>query len=86
LLNSAATMTIMCYALFTVTSGKNPSLVVTLPFVYFAIMHYKRLVIVRGGGEEAEKILLKEYPIIICIFLWLVTYLAICYADINFFR
>ena len=64
LLNSAATMAILCYALFTVTSGKNPTLVVTLPIVYYAVMHYKRIVMVRQDGEEPEKILVKERRIL----------------------
>ena len=38
-------MTVVCYALFTTTSGKNPTLVVTIPIVFFAVMHYTRLVV-----------------------------------------
>src|SRR5688572_6531053 len=38
LVNSMATLAIMCYALFTVTSGKNPSLVITVPIVVYAIL------------------------------------------------
>ena len=86
LLNSAATMAILCYALFTVTSGKNPTLVVTLPIVYYAVMHYKRIVMVRQDGEEPEKILVKERRILALILLWLVAYIIIDYGNIHLFR
>ncbi len=86
LLNSAATMAILCYALFTVTSGKNPTLVITLPLVYYAVMHYKRIVMVRLDGEEPEKILVKERRILVLILLWLVTYVIIDYGNIHLFR
>ncbi len=46
LLNSAATIAIISYALFTVASGKNPSLILSLPFVYYGVISYKRLVTV----------------------------------------
>ncbi len=86
LLNSAATMAILCYALFTVTSGKNPTLVVTLPIVYYAVMHYKRIVMVRQDGEEPEKILVKERRILALILLWLVAYVIIDYGNVHLFR
>ena len=86
LLNSTATMTIMCYALFTITSGKNPSLVVTVPIVYYAVMHYKWLVTVLAGGEEPSRILLQDYPLKFSLLIWLVSYLLIIYFDIHLFN
>ena len=86
LLGSAATMAIMCYALLTVASDKNPTLVVTLPIVYYAIMHYKRRVMVGASGEEPEMILLRDVRILGSIFLWLVAYVAIEYFDIWLFQ
>jgi 4-hydroxybenzoate polyprenyltransferase len=77
LFNESATMTVMSYALFTVTSGKNPSLVVTLPLVYYCILHYKRLVMIRREGEEPERILLKDVRIWLCVLLWLALYVWI---------
>lgn len=86
LLNSAATMAILCYVSFTVTSGKNPTLVITLPTVYHAIMHYKRIVMVYQDGEEPEKIPVKKCRILVLILLWLVTYIAFDYGNIHLFR
>jgi len=86
LINSSATMTLLCYALFTVLSGKNPTLIATLPIVYYAIMHYKRMVIIFEIGEEPDMILLKNRRIIISILIWLATYFAIIARDIQLFR
>jgi len=86
LLSTAASMTILSYALFTVESGKNPTLILTLPIVYYAIMHYKRLVMVSEYGEEPDKILLKDRLIPGLILLWLVTYFVIEYSGIRLLR
>ncbi|MGF1492379.1 MAG: UbiA prenyltransferase family protein [Microcoleaceae cyanobacterium] len=86
LLNSTATMTIMCYSLFTITSGKNPSLVMTVPIVYYAVMHYKRLVTVLASGEEPDQILLQNRILKISILIWLLSYLLILYFDLQIFR
>jgi 4-hydroxybenzoate polyprenyltransferase len=56
LIDSTATATVLFYALFTVLSDKNPTLVLTVPVVYYGIMRYKSLVMIRGGGEEPEMI------------------------------
>lgn len=86
LLSSSATMTIMSYALFATTSGKNPSLIVTLPIVYYAVMHYKRLVMVSQIGEEPERILFEDWRIIVSILSWLVLYLFIWRWEIHIIR
>jgi 4-hydroxybenzoate polyprenyltransferase len=86
LVNSSALMALMCYALFTTTSGKNPSLVVTVPIVFFAIMHYKRLVLLLNFGEEPDRILLRDRAIQISIGLWLLTYFVVMYGGGQLFR
>jgi len=86
LLNSTATMTIMCYALFTITSGKNPSLVITVPIVYYAVMHYKWLVTVLADGEEPSRILIQDPTIKWSLLIWLISYLVILYFKINLFH
>ncbi len=77
LLSSAATITIICYALFTVMSGKNPSLIMTLPFVYYGIMRYKHLVTVGGDVEEPERVVFRDYRLVVTFVTWLTTYLLI---------
>ncbi len=86
LLNSAATLTIMSYALFTVAADKNHTLILTLPIVYYAILHYKSIVLVKMDGEEPDRILLKDRRVILSIALWLVTYIAVDYSDVHLFR
>lgn len=85
LLNSTATMTVMCYALFTAISGKNPSLIITVPIVHYAIMHYKHLVMVREGGEEPDRILIKDLRLKLSILIWLLSYFLITYTNISLF-
>lgn len=86
LVNSSSTMVMMCYALFCTTSGKNPSLIITVPIVFYAIMHYKRLVVLMRSGEEPERILLKDYRIQLCVAMWLASYFLVMYADVHLFR
>jgi 4-hydroxybenzoate polyprenyltransferase len=86
LLNSSAVMAIICYALFTTSPGKNPSLVIGVPIVFYAIMHYKRLVMLMDASEEPEEILLRDTSIRVSIILWLSTYLAIQHGSLHLFR
>jgi 4-hydroxybenzoate polyprenyltransferase len=86
LLAGAASMSVMSYALFTVLSGKNPSLVVTVPLVYYAVMHYKHLVMVRAGGEEPERVLLTDLRLGGTIVAWLAAYASVLHWDLRLFR
>ena len=86
LVSSSATMAIISYALFATASGKNPCLIVTLPIVFYAIMHYKRLVMVIESGEEPELILLKDGHIIVSIVAWLVLYMSLWKLGAHFIR
>lgn len=85
LLSSAATMSVICYALFTVLSSTNPTLIVTLPIVYYVIMHYKRRVMIESAGEEPEYLLLKDWRIPVLLVIWLLVYGAIAYLDLRLF-
>jgi 4-hydroxybenzoate polyprenyltransferase len=86
LLNDASIMAIMCYVLFTTTAHKNPSLVLTVPVVFFAIMHYKRLVMLLRTGEEPDIVVIRDVPIIVSTVLWLGGYLFIIWGDFQLFR
>jgi 4-hydroxybenzoate polyprenyltransferase len=85
LLAQSAVMAIMSFALFTVTSGKNPTLLVTLPIVFYAVMHYKRLVLVLDGGEEPDRVLLRDWRLWLCVAAWLALYLWVDLADVRLF-
>lgn len=86
LLNGSATMAVMSYAMFTATSGKSPTLIVTVPIVYYAIMHYTRLVLQEDRGEEPDQILLRDRTIQVSIVLWLLFFVAIFYGHLTLFR
>lgn len=86
LLSSSAIMAVMSYAMFTATSGKNPTLIITVPIVYYAITHYTRLVLHEDRGEEPDQILLRDRTIQVSIVLWLVCFIAIFYGHVTLFR
>jgi 4-hydroxybenzoate polyprenyltransferase len=86
LLSSSATMAVMSYAMFTATSGKNPTLIVTVPIVYYAVMHYQRLVLKEDRGEEPDQILIRDRTIQVSIVLWLVCFVLIFYGRVTLFR
>jgi 4-hydroxybenzoate polyprenyltransferase len=86
LLNNSAIMAVMSYAMFTATSGKSPTLIVTVPIVYYAIMHYTRLVLQEDRGEEPDQILLRDRTIQISIALWLACFILIFYGHVVLFR
>lgn len=85
MIGDAALMTVLSYSLFTVVSGKNSTLIITVPIVYYAIMHYKQVVMIHNRGEEPEMILLKDRKIWLSIFLWIITFIVIFYFDIRLF-
>lgn len=85
LLNGAATVAVMSYALFTAATDKNHSLVITLPIVYYAIMHYKRRVMIQDAGEEPDRLLFTDPRIPLCAAAWLVLYLLIEYSGVRLF-
>jgi 4-hydroxybenzoate polyprenyltransferase len=86
LLNNAAVMAVISYALFTTNSNKNPTLVITVPIVQYAVMHYKFLIMVKEGTEEPDRIVLRDPRIILSILLWLFSYIAIVNGNLHLFR
>jgi 4-hydroxybenzoate polyprenyltransferase len=86
LVNSTADMTVICYSLFTVASNKNPSLVMTVPLVFFSVTHFKRLVLIMDKGEEPEKIVIRDPLLLASVVLWLATYIGIIYGNVRLFR
>ena len=85
LVSGFGVMTMISYALYTVASGRNPTLVITLPIVCYALMHYQRLVMVEDLGEEPDRILLKDPGIIISAVAWVLTYIVVEYFGIHLF-
>ncbi|MDP2994770.1 MAG: decaprenyl-phosphate phosphoribosyltransferase [Anaerolineales bacterium] len=74
--------TIVAYSLYTFfrpeTPGKH-ALMLTIPFVIYAIFRYLYLIQVKQIGGEPEEILLSDRPFQISIFLWGLAVLAVFY-------
>lgn len=86
LINSAATVSVVAYSLFTVLGGKNPALCITVPIVYYGIMRYKFLAMVKHRTEEPEKVMLKDKGMLFSLVAWVITYLVIERSELDLFR
>jgi len=72
--------TILAYSLYTFFRlPDNHSLMLTIPFVLYAIFRYLYLIQVKQIGGEPEEILLSDHPLQISIFLWGLAVLAVFY-------
>jgi 4-hydroxybenzoate polyprenyltransferase len=79
LINVIATATLIAYTLYTFSTGvsesdvpSNNSMMLTIPFVAYGILRYLYLIHAAGVGESPEEILIRDKPLLINIFLWLV--------------
>lgn len=75
LINDAAFGSIISYSLFCSINHKSIGILITIPIVYFAIMHYKNLLFQNIHGEEPESTLLKDKTLLTSIFIWLFSYI-----------
>ena len=74
--------TIVSYSLYTFFRPETPgnhALMLTIPFVIYAIFRYLYLIQVKQIGGEPEEILLSDRPFQISIFLWGLAVLAVFY-------
>lgn len=74
--------TIIAYTLFTSTAETLPLkpfpvMMVTVPFVVYAIFRYLYLIYKQDGGGNPAELLLKDIPLTVCIALWGITALVI---------
>jgi len=72
LISIVTASTIMGYSLYTFTASKSDLFMITIPFVVYGIFRYLYLVYKQDLGESPEEILLKDKPLIINIFLWVI--------------
>ena len=80
----AATGTIICYALYTVSEKaiitfRTENLIYTTPFVIYGIFRYMYLLHKKNLGETPSQVVTKDIPLVINIFLWLVISIIIIY-------
>jgi len=81
-INIVSGTTIVAYSLYTFFRPDAPSnhaLMLTIPFVVFAVFRYLFLIEVKNIGGEPEEILLTDRPFQIALALWGLTILAIFY-------
>jgi len=67
------------YTFFRPDAPDNHSLMLTIPFVVYAIFRYLYLIQVKNIGGEPEEILLKDRPFQVALFLWGLAVLAAFY-------
>lgn len=81
--NIFATLSIASYALFTVTSRPDHSLLITCPPVVFGLLRYLFLIEGHDAGESPDMILIKDRPLQMAILLWLALSLLVLYAGMR---
>jgi len=72
LISIIAAATIGAYGLYTF-SAQQPVMMVTIPFVVYGLFRYLYLVHRRDLGEEPERVLLTDRPILLTVALWAAT-------------
>ncbi len=72
-------VTYSLYTFFRPEAPANHALMLTIPFVAYAIFRYLYLVQVKNSGSEPEEILLSDRPFQISLILWGLTVLAVFY-------
>jgi len=74
--------TIVAYSLYTFTAPNVPanhSMMLTIPFVLYAIFRYMYLIQIKHAGGAPEEILLLDRPLQIAMLLWALAVLAVFY-------
>jgi len=72
LVTVVASATIVVYALYTFSARDSRTLMITIPYVVFGIFRYL-LILHRDGGEEPDRILMTDRPILGSVALWACT-------------
>jgi 4-hydroxybenzoate polyprenyltransferase len=76
--------TIVAYSLYTFSAPNVPAnhtMMLTIPFVLYAIFRYLFLVQVKHAGGEPEEILLSDRPLQLALFLWALVVLVVFYLS-----
>ncbi len=76
--------TIVAYSLYTFSAPNLPdnhSMMLTIPFVLYAVFRYLYLIEVNQAGGEPEEILLTDRPLQLALFLWVLVVLVVFYLS-----
>jgi len=81
-----ATATIVTYSLYTMASEtvlrfKTVNLIYTTPFVMFGVFRYFFLVQQKNSGGDPTRLLIRDFPSIINVILWIITVAFIIYSN-----
>lgn len=80
MLRLATTSSVLAYALYTFEANpERPAMLITIPFVVYAVMRYLYLMHVEGKGGAPDEVLLEDWPFLVSIVLWGLTVLGILY-------
>lgn len=88
-LDTSSALAIVCYALFILlpsSLNQNPSLVVTVPFVVFIVLHYRRRLAHPKYRIEPNRIIYHDRVLQGCSLLWLIVYLTIQHTGVQWFQ
>lgn len=79
-LGVSAFVSVAVYLAYTLTARDTKALVVTVPLVAFGLGRYVLLVRRRGAGEEPERIILRDGPIVVTVTGWVIVCAALLAA------
>jgi len=82
LITLASGMTIITYSSYTFTAPnlpENHAMMLTIPFIIYAIFRYQYLLQVNGTGSAPEELVLSDRPLQIAIALWGLSVLVVFY-------
>ena len=80
LLAAVAVATVGVYTAYTLTAHDSRALPLTIPFVAFGLARYVYLLHRRGLGEEPDRVLVSDRPILAAVALWVVVCAAVLAA------
>lgn len=81
LISVVAASTISAYSLYTFTASESSALMLTIPLVVVGLFRYLQLVHGAGRGEEPERVLVSDLPLLTTCLLWVVTAVLILTID-----
>jgi 4-hydroxybenzoate polyprenyltransferase len=84
LITLASGMTIITYSLYTFSAPNLPAnhaMMLTIPFIMYAIFRYQYLLQVKGTGSAPEEVVLSDRPLQLAIALWGFAVLVVFYTS-----
>ena len=77
----SATGALMSYSLFVVS--ERPELVITIPIVLYGLFRYWLVVESRDLGESPTEVILKDWPLILTVLVWVLVSASGILAGMN---